>query len=192
MKYTFLFFLLSLFATNLAAAPITYVVVADYQGGISVSGGVIVDTTTSRILNAQLSVSGPSTGFHNFFANGAVIFNVIQTNFWAPNVPRPLGQLFEAILPAGSDPSAADARAQLQLLSIILDPLLPTALSSTCCTNFSQIGIVGASGNIYSSVTGGAVLPVPNTPAAIPEPSSYSFLALGLASLAFRLRRSRS
>jgi hypothetical protein len=129
------------------AAPATYSLSAAYAGGITATGTFTFDPATDAVSNVDVILSGPSQGFYNFFAEGPVVFNTVQTN---SAVNPPTGQLDTTFLPTGSNPNAIHAQAQLTFQGVALGAAGPAILSPTQ----SSLAIIGNPNFVESSVTG--------------------------------------
>ncbi len=129
------------------AAPTTYTLSATYAGGITATGTFTFDATTDSVSNVDVTLSGPSRGFYNFFAEGPVVFDTVQTN----SVVNPVtGRLNATFLPTGSDRSAIHARAQLTFQGVSVDAAGAAAVSPAQ----SSLSILGEPNFVEPSVTG--------------------------------------
>jgi hypothetical protein len=129
------------------AAPATYTLSATYAEGITAAGTFTFDPATDAVSNVDVTLSGPSRGFYNFFAEGPVAFDTVQTN----SVFNPAtGQLNATLLPTGSNPSAIHARAQLAFQGVALGATEAATLSPAQ----SNLAILGNPNFFESSVAG--------------------------------------
>lgn len=160
------------------AAPITFQLSnLTFERGVSATGSFRYDFANNSVSNINIVVSGPSTGFNNFFVNGSVLFNVLQPDFRAPSyIPQP-GELTEGFLPAGSTQNSI--RAQMGFISTFLSLTQPTSVNGAFPPNYAFLAIFG-NPNVNLRLTSGQLV----ADTSVPEPGSY-IAGFGLAAILY-------
>jgi hypothetical protein len=155
------------------AAPVTFNLSdVNFVGGISATGSFAFDSSTSTFTDVDVTVSGPNSGFFNFFASGPVAFNTIDTSF---NAPFTL-----ILLPPGG---ASSGNLNLLSMSSLSSVSPATVLLAAGTSGFaSALEINGTPTNDIQTLVpgaGSALVPQSTTP----EPGTIGLVALALSTI---------
>jgi hypothetical protein len=157
-----------------SASPITFDLSnVIFQGGITATGSFAFDSLTDAVNDVNVTLSGPSSGFFDFFASGPVSFDTVNYVF-------DFSQFELGLLPPGG---AADA--DLNLISVThLSSSSPatTLLAAGSSGSVSSLEINGFPTNDIQTLSSSTAALVPQS--AVPEPGTVWLMALALGVLA--------
>jgi hypothetical protein len=162
--------LLMLLGVPAIASPIVFDLSnVTFQGGIAASGSLVFDSTTNAVTDVDVVITGPSSGFFNFFASGPVAFDTIGAQSSFPS------HLNLILLPPGGS-AAGD-------LSLVTAAGLSSTNPETVPFASSVLEINGTPTNDLQPLLTGSLVPE------VPEPGTLGLVGLALAAIVRAVRR---
>jgi hypothetical protein len=179
--------LLALTAFPVSASPVIFDLSdVDFTGGTTATGSFSFDSSTDTFSDVNVIVSGPNTGFFDFFAGGAVAFDAISFS-------NPSNFELELLPPVGAEAGMLNLFASVPISSItpssvFLNGGTTSPASSLEINNPSGAILRNGSPNtdIETLLSADAAL-VPQT--ATPEPTTLGILLIALGAIIVRPRK---